>query len=50
MATKIEVRKLENAGDLVRMSDDRTVKKVFLAKADGRRKAGRTKIKMAEVY
>jgi hypothetical protein len=30
---------------LVRMSDDRTVKKVFLGKPAGRRKAGRPKLK-----
>jgi hypothetical protein len=29
------------ASHLVRLSDDRTVKKVFLGKPDGRRKAGR---------
>jgi hypothetical protein len=33
------------AGHLVRTSDDRTVKKVFLEKRDGRRKAGRPKLK-----
>ena len=27
------------------MSDDRTIKKVFLLKADGRRKAGRPKLR-----
>jgi hypothetical protein len=31
------------AGHLVRMSDDRAVKKVFLWKPDGKRKAGRPK-------
>jgi len=29
---------------LIRRSDDRTVKKVFLGKPDGRRKAGRPKL------
>jgi hypothetical protein len=39
--TTVKVRRLERAGHLVRMSDDRTIKKVFLAKPDGRRKAER---------
>jgi hypothetical protein len=30
---------------LVRMSDDRTVKNVFVGKPDGRRKAGRPKLR-----
>jgi hypothetical protein len=38
----VKVRQ-EWAGHLVRMSDDRTVKKVFLGKPDGRRKVGRPK-------
>jgi len=37
--TTIKVRRLEGAGSLVRMSDDRTVKTAFLGKPDGRRKA-----------
>jgi hypothetical protein len=37
-------RRPEWAAHLVRMSDDRTIKKVFLRKPHGRRKAGRTKI------
>jgi hypothetical protein len=41
----IKVRRLEWAGHLVRMSDGRTVKKVFLGKPDGRRKAGRPKLR-----
>jgi hypothetical protein len=41
--TTMQVRKLEWAGHLVRMSDNRTVKKVFLGKPDGRSKAGRPK-------
>jgi hypothetical protein len=41
IVTTITVGRLEWAGQLVRMSDDRTVKKVFLGKPDGRRKAGR---------
>jgi hypothetical protein len=36
----VKVRRLEWAGHLVRLSNDRTVKKVFLGKPDGRRKAG----------
>jgi hypothetical protein len=44
IVTTIKVRRLEWAGHLVRMSDDRTVKKVFLGKPDGRRKAGRPKL------
>jgi hypothetical protein len=35
----IKGRRLEDAGDPVRMFDDRTVKKAFLGKRDGRRKA-----------
>jgi hypothetical protein len=41
IVTTINVRRLEGAGRLVRISDDRTVKKVFLGKPDGRRKAER---------
>jgi hypothetical protein len=40
-----KVKRLEWAGHLVRMSDDRTVKKVFLGKPDGRRKVGRPKLR-----
>jgi hypothetical protein len=40
----IKVR-LEWAGHLVRMSDDSTVKKVFLWKPDGRGKVGRPKLR-----
>jgi hypothetical protein len=39
------VRRLERAGHLVRMSGDRTVKKAFLGKPGGRRKAGRPKLR-----
>ena len=39
------VRRLVWAGHMVRMSDDRTIKKVFLGKPDGRRKAGRPKLR-----
>jgi hypothetical protein len=45
IVTTIEVRRLESAGHLVRMSDGRSVKKVFLGKPDGRRKAGRPKLR-----
>jgi hypothetical protein len=44
----INVRSLEWAGHLVRMSDDRTVKKVFLGKPDRRRKAGRPKLRWSD--
>jgi len=33
------------AGHVVRMSVDRTIKKVFLGKADGQRKPGRPKLR-----
>lgn len=36
-----KIRRLEWAGHLVRISGDRTVKKAFLGKLDGRRKAER---------
>jgi len=45
IVTTIKVRRLELAGHLVRMSDDRTVKKVILGKPDGRRKARRPKLR-----
>jgi hypothetical protein len=45
IVTTIKVRTLEWAGHVVRMSDDRTVKKVFLGKPDGRRQAGRSKLR-----
>jgi hypothetical protein len=44
IVTTIKVRRLEWAGHVVRMSDDRTVKKVFMGKPEGRRKAGRPKL------
>jgi hypothetical protein len=43
--TTIQVRRLEWAGHLVRMSDESTVRKVFRGNADGRRKAGRPKLR-----
>jgi len=39
-ATTITIRRPEWAGHVERMSDDRTVKKVFLGKPDGRTKEG----------
>jgi hypothetical protein len=45
IVTTIKVRKLQWAGHLVRMADDRTVKKVFLGKPDRRRKAERPKLR-----
>jgi hypothetical protein len=44
IVTTINVR-LEWAGHVARGSDDRTVKKVFLGKPDGRRKAGKPKLR-----
>ena len=38
-------KRLEWAGHVVRMSYDRTVIKIFLEKPDGRRKAGRPKLR-----
>jgi hypothetical protein len=43
--SSIKVRRLEWAGQPVRMSDGRTVKKALLVKPDGRRKAGRPKLR-----
>jgi hypothetical protein len=45
VVTTIKARRLEWAVHLVRMSDGRTVTKVFLVKPDGRRKAGRPKLR-----
>jgi hypothetical protein len=45
IVTTRKVRKLECAGLLVRMCDGRTVKEVFLGKPDGRRNAGRPKLR-----
>ena len=50
IVTTITVRRLEWAGRLVRMSDDRTVKRVFLGKPDGRRKSRKIKIKVVRLY
>jgi hypothetical protein len=45
MVTTIKVGRLEWAGYVVRIADDRTVKKAFLRKPGGRRKAGRPKLR-----
>jgi hypothetical protein len=50
IVTTIKVRRLEWAGHLVRMSTDRTVKKVFLAKPEGRSKSRKTKTKVVRLY
>jgi hypothetical protein len=41
IVTTIKARRLEWVVRLVRVSDERTVKKVFVGKPDGSRKAGR---------
>jgi hypothetical protein len=45
VVTTITARRLEWAGHVVRTSGDRTVKKVYLGKRDGRRKSGRPKLR-----
>jgi heterodisulfide reductase subunit A-like polyferredoxin len=45
IVTTVKLRRLKGGGHLVRMSDDMTVKKVFLGKPDGRRKAGKPKLR-----
>jgi len=46
IVTTIKARRLEWAGHAVRMSDDRCIKEIhFLRRPDGRRKAGRPKLK-----
>jgi hypothetical protein len=45
IVTTIKARRLEWAGHLLRVSDDRTVKKVFLGKPDGRKKVVRPKLR-----
>jgi hypothetical protein len=45
IVTTIKLRRLEWAGHLVRISDGGAVKEVFLGKPDGRRKAGRPKLR-----
>jgi hypothetical protein len=46
--TTVNVRRPEWAGHIVRVSDDRTLKKVFLGKPDGRSR--KTKIKVVRLY
>ena len=41
----IKVKKLAWAGHLMRMSDERTLKKIFNAKPDGTRSVGRPKLR-----
>jgi hypothetical protein len=48
IVTTMKVRRLDWAGHLVGMSDDRTVRKVFLGKLDGGRKAGRPNLRWLE--
>jgi hypothetical protein len=48
IVTTVKVRRLEGTGHLVRMSDDRTVKTVYLGKPGGRRKVGRPKLRWPE--
>jgi hypothetical protein len=45
IVTTMKVRRLEWSGHLVSMSDRRAVEGVFLGKPDGRRKAGRSKLR-----
>jgi hypothetical protein len=45
IVTTVKVRRPEWAVHLVRMSDDKTVNKVFLRKPDGRRKSGRPNLR-----
>jgi hypothetical protein len=44
----IKIRRLELAGHLEKMSDDRTVKKVILEKPGERRKARRPKLRQLD--
>jgi hypothetical protein len=44
IVTTMKVRRLEWAGHLLRIADDRTVKKAFLGKQGGRRRARRPKL------
>jgi hypothetical protein len=45
IVAKIKVRRPEGVGQVVGMSDCRIVKKAFLGKSDGRRKAGKPKLR-----
>ena len=44
IVTTMKVRRLEWAGLLLRIADDRTVKKAFLGNPGGRRRARRPKL------
>jgi hypothetical protein len=46
IVTTVNLRRLEWAGHVARMFDDRTVKRVFVGKPGGRRKAGRPKFRL----
>jgi len=50
IVTTIKVERLEWAGHVVRIADDRVVKKVFLGKLDFRRKSRKTRIKVAGLF
>jgi hypothetical protein len=45
IVTTLKVRRLEWAGHVVRISDNRTAKKVFVGKPVGRREAGRPELR-----
>jgi hypothetical protein len=45
IVTTTKVRRLEWTGYLVKTPNDRTLKKVFLGRRDGRRKVGRPKLR-----
>ena len=45
LVTYISVKRLAWAGRLVRMNNDRTIKKIFNTKPDGVRSAGRPKLR-----
>jgi hypothetical protein len=49
-ATKITIKRPEWAGHVERMSDDRTVKKVFLGEIRWKKKRRKTKIKVLRLY
>jgi hypothetical protein len=50
IVTTVNLRRLEWAGHPERMSDGGAVKKVFLGKPDGRRKAGIPKLRWLRLY
>jgi hypothetical protein len=45
-----KLRRQEWAGHLVRMSDGRAVKEVFVGEPDGRRKAGKPKLRWLDCF